>query len=255
MRATETSVTARATATASSRLPPHPTIAGGLGHEPDRRDRHGGDHQMGGGSGRVDLHAGGRIRGDRRHAKPGARFDVATERSTGCARAGTMRAMPSKDECPCRSGRPYKACCGPYHRGDREAPDAEALMRSRFAAFAKKEAEYLWRTLHPDHEDRRHDEAAVLRSIRATASEMRYAGLAILDRREADEDGVAQVLFFARLFQGSAERSFVELSDFAHDGEGWRYLRGTLRGIGALKGDPMALTIAAFAELVARSGR
>lgn len=128
-------------------------------------------------------------------------------------------------------------------------------MRSRFSAFAKKQADYLWRTLHPDHEDRQHDEAVVLRSIRATASEMRYAGLAILDRRGPDEAGVAQVLFFARLFQGSAERSFVELSDFAHDGAGWRYLRGALRGIGALKGDPMALTIPAFVEVVARSGR
>ena len=162
--------------------------------------------------------------------------------------------MPSKDDCPCRSGRPYKACCGPYHRGEREAPDAEALMRSRFAAFAKKEAEYLWRTLHPDHEDRRRDKAEVMRSIRATASELRYAGLAILDRRGPDEDGIAQVLFLARLFQGSSERSFVELSDFAHDGEGWRYLRGELRGIGALRGDPTALRIASFAAHLASSG-
>lgn len=146
-------------------------------------------------------------------------------------------------------------CCGPYHRGEREAPDAEALMRSRFSAFAKKEADYLWRTLHPDHEDRGRDKAEVMRSIRATASALRYAGLAILDRRGPDADGIAQVLFLARLFQGSSERSFVELSDFAHDGEGWRYLRGELRGLGALAGDPMALTIAGFEEMVGRAGR
>lgn len=163
--------------------------------------------------------------------------------------------MPSKDDCPCRSGRPYKGCCRPYHRGEREAPDAESLMRSRFSAFAKKEAEYLWRTLHADHEDRRRDKAEVMRSIRATASELRYAGLAILDRRGPDEDGIAQVLFLARLFQGSNERSFVELSDFAHDGEGWRYLRGKLRGIGALPGDPTALTIAGFEEFAGRARR
>ena len=62
--------------------------------------------------------------------------------------------MASKDDCPCSSGRRYAACCAPLHRGDREAPDAEALMRSRYAAFARREAGYLWRTLHPGHEDR-----------------------------------------------------------------------------------------------------
>lgn len=128
-------------------------------------------------------------------------------------------------------------------------------MRSRFSAFARKEVEHLWRTLHPDHEDRQHEKAEVLRSIRASASEVRYAGLAILDRREPDAEGIAQVLFFARLFQGSSERSFVELSDFAHDGEGWRYLRGISRPIAAIQGDPMTVRIATFAEVTARRGR
>ena len=157
--------------------------------------------------------------------------------------------MAAKDLCPCRSGKPYKACCEPFHRGAREAPDAEALMRSRFAAFAKKEAAYLWRTLHPDHEDRQRPEAEVLRALHASAGTFRYAGLAILDTRPPGEDGIAQVLFLARLFEGSNDRSFVELSDFAHDGEGWRYLRGTLRPARAIPGDPMRLTIDAFRAL------
>ena len=128
-------------------------------------------------------------------------------------------------------------------------------MRSRFSAFARKEVEHLWRTLHPDHEDRQREKADVLRSIRASASEVRYAGLAILDGREPDAAGIAQVLFFARLFQGPSERSFVELSDFAHDGGGWRYLRGILRPIAAIQGDPMTVRIATFAEVTAPGGR
>lgn len=155
--------------------------------------------------------------------------------------------MAARDSCPCRSGLPYKACCEPLHRGAREAPDAEALMRSRFAAFAKKEVEHLWRTLHPDHEDRQRERAEVLRALKASAGTLRYAGLAILDRRPPDAEGVAQVLFLARLFEGSAERSFVELSDFAHDGEGWRYLRGELAPVRAIEGDPATLTIETFA--------
>lgn len=119
-------------------------------------------------------------------------------------------------------------------------------MRSRFAAFAKKEIVYLWRTLHADHEDRARGEAEVLRALKASAGTYRYAGLSILDRRDADESGVAKVLFLARLFEANVERSFVECSDFKHDGNGWRYVSGVLKSVRSIKGDPAALTIDTF---------
>ncbi|MFC0007719.1 YchJ family protein [Micromonospora siamensis] len=50
--------------------------------------------------------------------------------------------------CPCGSGRPYARCCGPLHRGESDAPTAEALMRSRFSAFAVGDADYLLRSWH-----------------------------------------------------------------------------------------------------------
>ena len=53
-------------------------------------------------------------------------------------------------QCPCQSGKEYDACCGPIIRGDRAAPTAEALMRSRYSAFAKDEIDYLEKSLHPD---------------------------------------------------------------------------------------------------------
>lgn len=43
--------------------------------------------------------------------------------------------------CPCRGAAdalPYTACCGRYHAGQ-PAPTAEALMRSRYSAFVRKE--------------------------------------------------------------------------------------------------------------------
>lgn len=123
-------------------------------------------------------------------------------------------------------------------------------MRSRFAAFAKKEAAYLYRTLHPDHEDRAVEEAVMVKQLRAVASEYRYAGLAILDKAPPDAEGIAKVLFLARVFHKSTERSFLELSDFAHDGEGWRYLRGSNVPVSAVKGDPLELRIGTFEALV-----
>jgi len=50
--------------------------------------------------------------------------------------------------CPCGSGLPYDGCCGPLHAGA-PAPSPEALMRSRYSAFARGLADYLLATWHP----------------------------------------------------------------------------------------------------------
>ncbi|MCA1656010.1 MAG: hypothetical protein LC635_06195, partial [Pseudonocardiaceae bacterium] len=52
--------------------------------------------------------------------------------------------------CPCGTPLPYDDCCGRIHRGAASAPTAEALMRSRYSAFATNDADYLLRSWHPD---------------------------------------------------------------------------------------------------------
>ena len=49
-------------------------------------------------------------------------------------------------DCPCVSGNSYDECCGPYIAGNAAAPTAEALMRSRFTAFASGRLDYIERT-------------------------------------------------------------------------------------------------------------
>lgn len=51
--------------------------------------------------------------------------------------------------CPCCSGRPYEECCQPFHTQEKHAPTAEALMRSRFCAFAIPNGKYLMETTYP----------------------------------------------------------------------------------------------------------
>ncbi|GAB7191764.1 YchJ family metal-binding protein [Kineococcus sp. NUM-3379] len=43
----------------------------------------------------------------------------------------------------------YAACCGRLHSGQGRAATAEALMRSRFSAFAVGDTAYLLATWHP----------------------------------------------------------------------------------------------------------
>ncbi len=156
--------------------------------------------------------------------------------------------MNRRAPCPCQSERPYERCCEPFHENVSEAPDAESLMRSRYSAFALKRVEYLLKTLHPDHPDRAAPEAAVLASLRRSATEHRYMGLEILDRAAPDEAGIARVLFLAKVFLKGRDVSFVECSDFTRDGVGWRYLAGVGMVASRLRDELPRITIARFLE-------
>lgn len=148
-------------------------------------------------------------------------------------------------DCPCHSGLRLHLCCGPIVRGEREAADPEALMRSRYTAFATGAVEHLWRTLAHDHADRARPRDEVLAELRRACRSNRYRRLRILDRSGADPAGLARVLFHAAIFESGRDLSFVELSRFRHDGTGWRYLGGDLRPLPAAA-DPSALRLETF---------
>jgi SEC-C motif-containing protein len=48
-----------------------------------------------------------------------------------------MRPTASPEPCPCGAAAGYAACCGRWHAGASQglAPDAQALMRSRYSAY------------------------------------------------------------------------------------------------------------------------
>ena len=50
--------------------------------------------------------------------------------------------------CYCGNSIPFQDCCEPYIKGIKNAPTAEALMRSRYSAFATGAADYLVNTTH-----------------------------------------------------------------------------------------------------------
>ncbi|MDR1970957.1 MAG: YchJ family protein [Treponema sp.] len=64
--------------------------------------------------------------------------------------------------CPCGSGLSYEACCGPYIGGEKNPPTAEALMRSRYTAYATHAIDYIIDTCVSDGKtdiDRRETQA------------------------------------------------------------------------------------------------
>ncbi len=119
--------------------------------------------------------------------------------------------------CPCTSGRPYAACCGPLH-GGQPAADAEALMRSRYSAYVLKDAEYLLASWHPD------TRPAPLSLHEAAGQRTQWLGLSVDLHRMTGED-TAEVRFVARyrVGGGSAVR-MSEHSRFVREAGRWYYL-------------------------------
>ena len=51
-------------------------------------------------------------------------------------------------KCYCGSLKEFSQCCEGYIKGIKKAPTAEALMRSRYSAYAANDADYLVATTH-----------------------------------------------------------------------------------------------------------
>ena len=95
-------------------------------------------------------------------------------------------------------------------------------MRSRYSAFALGLGSYLVETLAANHPDRGRPAAELARELGRAHLTQRYMGLAIFPARP-DE-----VLFHARIFVQGRDHSFVELSSFVREADGWRYAAGEL---------------------------
>ncbi|MFE9116407.1 YchJ family protein [Streptomyces sp. NPDC007172] len=117
--------------------------------------------------------------------------------------------------CPCGLPAPYAECCGRYHSGAAAAPTAEALMRSRFSAFAVQDGPYLLRTWHPDTRPRDLD----------LDPGMRWTRLEILDTTDGSAfHSTGTVTFRAHYTHGGEAGSLHERSRFSRVEGAWVYL-------------------------------
>ena len=114
--------------------------------------------------------------------------------------------------CPCGSGSPFGLCCESLHRGAAFAPTAEALMRSRYSAYAVGAVAYLKATWHPSTRPR----------ALSLDPSTRWLGLEILAASGGlfDTEGVVE-------FRARHDRGVVhERSRFVRENGRWLYLDG-----------------------------
>ncbi|WP_101048925.1 YchJ family protein [Macromonas nakdongensis] len=132
--------------------------------------------------------------------------------------------MATDPLCPCGrqvGGRPlaWSACCGRHVDAFERcpAPDAEALMRSRYSAFVHGQADYLLATWHP--------------STRPATLELepgvKWLGLEVRRHRRLDETR-AEVEFVARSRLAGRGQRLHETSRFVQEDGRWYYVDGDL---------------------------
>jgi SEC-C motif domain protein len=128
--------------------------------------------------------------------------------------------------CPCgrtdHRGRPvpFARCCGPYLAdfAHTPAPDAERLMRSRYAAFVLEDAPYLLATWHPSH---RPPELGFEPGVK-------WLGLELKEHRLVDATH-AEVEFVARSRHAGRAQRLHERSRFVCEDGRWYYLDGDVK--------------------------
>ena len=123
------------------------------------------------------------------------------------------------DACPCGSGRELTDCCLPIIRRERKAPNAEALMRSRYTAFTRAEVDWILDSHHPDtvEEVDRDD-------IEQWATTADWMGLRIRGTEAGGEDDDEGIVDFRARYRVQGQQvDHVERASFRrHEGE-WKF--------------------------------
>ena len=124
--------------------------------------------------------------------------------------------------CHCGSGRSYLDCCSPYISGARVPPTAEALMRSRYSAYAEGAVDYLGETLHPGHRADWDREAT-----RRWSEGAEWLGLEIVSCTAGQAgDSEGWVEFIARFREKDGVKQHHERSRFESENGRWYYVEG-----------------------------
>jgi len=124
--------------------------------------------------------------------------------------------------CPCGSGSPYSACCGPIISGKKDAATAQELMRSRYTAFTQANVDYLMRShsakTRPIKERK---------SIEKWAKSVVWMGLTIVSTQYGEaNDETGYVEFKALYLENGKPEQIHEKSFFQRENAKWVYVSG-----------------------------
>lgn len=127
--------------------------------------------------------------------------------------------------CPCGSKKNYSDCCEPFLKGSKKAPTAEALMRSRYTAFAVGELDYIEKT---HHESTRSE--LDMEGVKSWATNSEWIGLEIREVEGGlEKDTLGKVEFKCRFNFNDQEQVHHELSTFKKENNEWFFVDGVMK--------------------------
>jgi len=122
--------------------------------------------------------------------------------------------------CSCGNKIGFENCCGPIINGS-PAPNAEALMRSRYSAFVHRKLDHIERTNAPEiASDFNRAEAERL------AEECEWHSFEILHLTESEN--TAQIEFVIKFKRDGLEMAQAELASFRRENGQWIYESGQI---------------------------
>ncbi|WP_440876822.1 YchJ family protein [Thalassotalea sp. PLHSN55] len=129
-------------------------------------------------------------------------------------------------KCPCGTSRPFEQCCFAIHNKRRSASSPEALMRSRYSAYATNNAQYIYDTYASKSQAQQS-----IDEIRESASDCRWLKLTIHSSTEGNDltQQLPTVEFSAFYLIDDKLFEMHELSRFVQEQGAWRYLDGEIK--------------------------
>ncbi len=121
-----------------------------------------------------------------------------------------------KITCPCGTSKNYEHCCGPYILGEATPPSPEALMRSRYTAYTKANADYIAAS----------QTGPAAQSFDANASktwaqQVQWQGLEVFNSEQQNDIGF--VAFRANFKNNEQAQNIFEKSEFRRIDGKWLY--------------------------------
>ena len=129
--------------------------------------------------------------------------------------------MDKENLCPCCSDKKYKECCSPYHSKEASPPNALALMRSRYSAYALQLADYIIETTHPDNPSAIPEKDKWKQDILNFSQNTDFKKLEIIRFNHGSQ--TAYVTFVAHLQRDQGYATLCEKSHFEKIDEKWLY--------------------------------
>ena len=124
--------------------------------------------------------------------------------------------------CVCGKGESLETCCGPYLSGEKLPPTAEALMRSRYAAYVQGNIDYIIDTHDPERTD--DVDRANTETWSKQSEWIKLEILATERGTEDDEDGIVE--FVARYKLKGVTVDHRERAEFKKLKGRWYFMDG-----------------------------